>query len=551
MKKVLSLLITAMFLISSVAFAEVRMNEQPYPISDEKIELSFYVASTATGLQAPVDIYSIDYIEDLTNVHINWEIVTGSADQINQRTNLKFVGNTLPDVFCANMTKSMQMQYGSSGLIIPLNDLIDQYTVNLKKVFEEMPEVKEAFTAPDGNIYGLGSIGGFYHGKYPCKMWVNKVWLDELGLDVPTTTEEFKDMLIAFRDRDPNGNGKADEVPLAARGDHIYTYLLNAFIYTAPGNDAWAINPALCYDEDGTVTFIGDKEEFREGLAYIKDLFDEGLIALDTLSMDATQLKALGMADEPMLGASCELFPGEFTTGRAKGDRYWDYIAIPPLEGPDGVRQSPERLFTYTGSMFSISKDCKNPEAAIRWVDYLYSLEGTATEAYGMYHEEYDEKLSGWTWGKEGEVGADGNPAVWMRFGSILPVTDPAYPKTGGWSNTALPQYLPLWAHTGQTILNKEYNNDMWLYSNTADFYEPYGVNKTIPDMFVPDDITTEFAELKTIIESETMSWMARFVMGVNDLDTDWDDYVETLQQYGLDRYIELYQYIYDINQHD
>ena len=131
---------------------------------------------------------------------------------------------------------------------------------------------------------------------------------------------------------------------------------------------------------------------------------------------------------------------------------------------------------------------------------------------------------------------------------SVLPADDPNYPKTEGWGQSVLPMYIPLWAHTGQTIMQKEYNNDMWLYSQTAENYAPYGVNKTIPDMFVPDEIITEFAELKTIIEAETQNWMATFAMGVTDLDSDWDTYVETLNQYGLERYLELYQQIYDVN---
>ena len=551
MKRYLSLAVVFVMLFCAAAHADVLYNEQEYPISDSPIELSFYVATTNTGSKDPTDDqYAIKRMEELTGVHINWEFVTGSSDQIAQRTNLKFAGGKLPDVFVANLSKSIQMQYGEAGLIIPLNELIDDYGTNIKKVFEDMPEVKEAFTAPDGNIYGLGSVNQFYHGVYPCKMWVNQTWLDQLGLDIPTTTDEFKEMLIAFRDGDPNGNGIADEIPLAAHGDHIYTYLLNAFIYTAPGSDAWANNPGLCYVEDGQIVFIGDKEAFRDGLAYIHELFDEGLIALDTLSMDSTQLKALGMAETPVLGASSELFPGEFTTGRNEGDRYWDYVSIPPLTGPDGVCQAPERLFTFSGSQFSISRDCENPEAAIRWIDYLYSLEGTANMTYGMYHEEFDKNLTGWTWGKEGEVGADDKPAVWMRFTSVLPESDPNYPETGGWGQSILPMYMPLWAHTGQTIRNKDFNNDMWLYSQTAANYEPYGVNKTIPDMFLPDDVITEFAELKTIIETETYSWMAMFAMGVKDLDSDWDEYINTLNQYGLERFVELYQQIYDVNQH-
>lgn len=82
-----------------------------------------------------------------------------------------------------------------------------------------------AITAPDGNIYALPSINDCYHCSMAQKMWIYKPWLDKLGLDVPTTTDELYTVLKAFKDKDPNGNGKADEVPLtgAPRGSGWYS----------------------------------------------------------------------------------------------------------------------------------------------------------------------------------------------------------------------------------------------------------------------------------------------------------------------------------------
>lgn len=90
-------------------------------------------------------------------------------------------------------------------------------------------------TAPDGKIYGLTGLNECFHCSYPNKMWVNTKWLDQLNMKVPATTEEFKEMLKAFKTKDPNGNGKADEVPLSGStenfGVHIIPYLMNGFIY--------------------------------------------------------------------------------------------------------------------------------------------------------------------------------------------------------------------------------------------------------------------------------------------------------------------------------
>ena len=95
MKKWLCAVMAAMMLLATCASAEVLYNGQEYPISSEPIELSFYVATTNTGCAEPTDDqFAIHSMEELTGVHINWEFVTGSSDQIAQRTNLKFAGST-------------------------------------------------------------------------------------------------------------------------------------------------------------------------------------------------------------------------------------------------------------------------------------------------------------------------------------------------------------------------------------------------------------------------------------------------------------------------
>jgi putative aldouronate transport system substrate-binding protein len=517
-----------------------------FPVVKEKQTLKIFAASDPiTGLTDIATNAFTKAYEEKTNVKIVWEYVTGTTDQTMQLTNLKFASGDLPDVFMSGLNKSMQAQYGSKGTLIPLNKLIDQYSVHIKAAFAENPDVKPQFTAPDGNIYGLGNISAFYHGKYPVKMWINKPFLDKLSITAPDTTESFYQMLKAFKDKDPNGNGQKDEIPLAAKGTHIFTYLMNAFIYTSPGNDPWANNPGYVYHEGDKVVFIGDKPEFREGLRYIAKLFKEGLIAPDSFTIDAKQFQALGMQQVPVLGAASELFPGEFTIGRNKGDRIWDYIAIAPLKGPTGLRQAPERLFIYTGDRFSITKACKIPEVAIRWIDWIYTLEGTATAHYGPEMKTFDSTKPGWVRATAGQVGADGKPAIWTRF---QPKDAPVNMSYG---LRVLPTYLPMALNTGMIVdVANDYTSylSIFLYDTTAKQYEPYGVNKTISDMFIPSDISSEFVELKGIIESEVDKAMATFALGSKSIETDWDAYISNLKKLGLDKYVELYQKVYSAN---
>src|SRR5690606_24602348 len=104
------------------------------------------------------------------------------------------------------------------GVFIPLNDLIDQYAPNLKKLLDENPDIRAGMTMPDGNIYGMPTI---YDANFPSvlvgsKLWYNEDWLAEIGMEEPQTVDEFYDYLVAVKNTDLNGNGQQDEIPLGS-----------------------------------------------------------------------------------------------------------------------------------------------------------------------------------------------------------------------------------------------------------------------------------------------------------------------------------------------
>ncbi|GAB4000577.1 hypothetical protein GCM10029992_32920 [Glycomyces albus] len=98
-----------------------------------------------------------------------------------------------------------------------LDDLIGENTPNLVDAFEKEPGFEELATSPDGNIWGIPAWNDCYHCSYPSKLWMNSAWLDEVGLEQPTTPEELRTVLEAFKTQDPNGNGEADEIPSPRR----------------------------------------------------------------------------------------------------------------------------------------------------------------------------------------------------------------------------------------------------------------------------------------------------------------------------------------------
>lgn len=205
------------------------------------------------------------YLEDLTNVHVNWlELV--DTDSWAERQNLLLASGDLPDTILAPFEMSAQQlyTYGLNGTFIALNDLIDTKMPALKAELEEYPDHAAQLRMPDGNIYALPQLeAGCFHCTMSVKMHVYQPWLKKLGFDSPQTTDELYKFLVAIRDGDPNGNGKADEIPMmgAAAGDwngNPMKFLMNSFIYTEVAN--------FLERNNGRVRFVAKTDEWRDGL---------------------------------------------------------------------------------------------------------------------------------------------------------------------------------------------------------------------------------------------------------------------------------------------
>ena len=178
------------------------------------------------------------WLEETTGVDLEIETVA-MPDRVT-KLNLVLANGDLPDILLGfDPSSSLIAQMGAEGVFLPLNDLIAQYGDETKRVFEtDRPQLLPLITSSDGNIYGLPNVNECFHCFLSQKMWVYKPWLDQLGLALPTTTDEFEQMLIAFRDQDPNGNGIADEVPMSGSVDglggwhkSVEQYLMNSFVF--------------------------------------------------------------------------------------------------------------------------------------------------------------------------------------------------------------------------------------------------------------------------------------------------------------------------------
>lgn len=486
-------------------------------------------------------------LEEVTGVHIDWNVIYG-ADSSDAETkfNLLLTGGEYPDLILANnFDRNTLYEAGKDGIVIPLNDLIEEYAPNMKAYFEENPSDYESLIAPDGNIYGLGYFSKYYHGTASNRLWVYQPWLDTLGLDMPQTTEEFYEMLIAFRDQDPNGNGQADEIGLLGLNDQALRFLMSAFCY---------YDGSYLEVEDGTVQFIANTEAYREGLRYLAKLYKEGLMPQDVYSMDTTQQAALCQnADACIVGTLGAFSFGSFFAVADENTYCRDYTAVTPLEGPDGVRLTVENPMLPTVNRFAITSACEDPVAAIQWVDYFFTDENSLTVNYGAElssspliegNEDYGQM--GWWRADEGELNCLGEPAGYGYSQAVVNEEDAN--DNYAWGLQVAPFVQTIEAHTNYVVSQTGSSWANGVYYHAAEAYEPYKQMKSYSNLvlFNTDEGTEAIAEYKAQIDSLVSQWQSEFVVGVKDLDADWDTYLAELEALDLEGYVACLQNEYD-----
>ena len=265
------------------------------PIVTEPVTLKVLIAQTSR-ISDYVDNDFTRWVEEQTGITLDIEVVPQADAQA--KLNVTLASGELPDVLIGMpFTAASLAPTGGDGLLLPLNDLIEEYGFETKRILEdERPFYRSLITAPDGNIYGLPHVNECFHCFASQKMYVYRPWLDALGLEEPTTTQEFKDMLIAFRDQDPNGNGVADEIPMSGAaliGWHtkIEEFLMNSFVFYQRIDTG---SERLMLADDGTIQASYTQDGYRDGLKYIADLYAEGLIDPNALIQDRDQLQILG-----------------------------------------------------------------------------------------------------------------------------------------------------------------------------------------------------------------------------------------------------------------
>jgi putative aldouronate transport system substrate-binding protein len=487
----------------------VKMNETGLPIVNQKITLKF-VAPKAPLAPNYGDMVIFKRLEEKTNVHIDWQNIPDES--YDEKKNLILASGDLPDAFYdARLSDYDIIKYGESGTLIPLEGLIDKYAPNLKKIFEERPDLKKFVTAPDGHIYTLPSAEEMGLVQMPNEFAINKKWLDKLGLPLPTTLEDLHKDLLAFKNQDPNGNGKKDEIPLS----FMYNF------WTGNQGDLFAAfgipdNPDHRIVKNGKVIFTAVQPQYKEAIEYFHEWVKEGLIDPESFTQDSTTYLSKGKTKDETLGAFIWWEIPEMTGN----DRANDYVLLPPLKGPHGDQLvGKANNSEYGRAAFAITKADKYPEITMRWVDQLYDPKMSAQIDWGPIGIIYKEDQNG----------------------MLVNLPIPKDTTMGEYRQKVAPRgvFIILQNYFGKVVdmepRAKQRLNDIQKY------YEPYMMKENYPPIFFNAEELDTINQLQPNILQFVNETVAKWLM-TGGVDKEWDGYIAKLKQMGLDQLMKVYQ---------
>lgn len=522
MKKTTIKKIISVTLASITAIAMVSCGSKSQETTKVYTNVSFPLEETATlkmlthapaiSEQDPSKRLIFQRLEEETNVKIDWTCYVD--DQFGDKRNLALSKKeTLPDVvFDSNMTTYDLLRYSKQGVITSVEDLIDEYMPNLSKILDENPEYRKMITAPDGHIYSFPWIEELGSGKEAIQAvgdipYINKKWLDQLGLQVPKTTDELVEVLKAFKTISP------DAIPMSFiinNGDQDPGVLLGAFGY-GDNPDHYLVT------NDKKVIYSTVEDGYKDGIKWLNSLQEQGLIDPEAFSQDWSNFVSKGKNDKY----------GVFFTWDAANvvSNVEDYIALPALQGPNGNVNVPRtNSYGFDIGRTVITTTNNNLELTAKWIDRLYDPLQSVQNNWGTYGDEEKENVF--------ELKEDGSLAHLDLTGSSpwevranqyvagpLAILNDYY---GKYTTT------PSDAQARLDILHGTYVKDMKAEYN-------------YPLVFMSTEDTEKLTQYETDIRAFTERKKAEWILN-GGIDEEWNSYLEEMEQLGLSKMLEIKQ---------
>ncbi len=515
MKKVISILLVLSMLLT-VAVGLTGCGED-----ETSGKMTVYGGINASSAKSNIDELHAEYhpIWEQYNPDLDIEWIQGDIKMI-------MASGDYPAVIMQSVFQNQDVaKYAAQGVLLPMEEYItEENTPNIWRMFQEHPTTKAIATAPDGHIYALPSYSGNPSGFLETFFYINKVWLDKLNLEVPKTLDELYTVLKAFKTQDPNGNGKADEIPMMFGNEMAYAYPETLL-------SAWGVSTKFgMYDGwmnviDGKARFTPLLDEWREMCKFYNKLWNEGLLDIESFTMESSQYSAKINAATPIVG---------FTFNR-QFENMDEYIVIEPLSADGKITPV---LHIHPGTIGTrniahITSNCKDPKGALKFLDGFYDKKNGIINRYGGVGEDKTFHMEGdmfaWNDVPEGETETDVINRNTVFGSSMLGYFD--------------------YAKDVDTLLEKA--DFMSSFDDKYAIVEKYVDKETWPRPYYTTEDATRVNELLADITTYVEQMKANFITGKTDVNSDaeWNDYIAKLKKLGAEEYLAINQKAFDIYQ--
>ena len=515
------------------------------PISDTNETLSLGISQHASI--PDYDNHELTkWLEETSGVNLEFVYFTGTSKEIQQQVALMVAGGeTLPDIlFGLNLPTEFVNELGRDGYLVELSDMVGtELTPYMNQHYAELSEdvlERESVAVPDpldGARYRVPMIQDVQSSSsVQSAVYINQKWLDNLELKEPTNIQELYDVLVAFRDQDPNGNGKKDEIPmigdLSDSGDFILGYIINAYVYYNVDED-YHLNAT-----DGKLWAPWTTEEYREALKTLHQWQAEGLIEPHCFTgISASDVKPIYTPEDQVAVAG--VISGTLSSNMVKDNpiifeyTVLDYIADGETDKGGYLVVNPTVVGTTS---MMITADCKNPELAMKFIDFIHKDEAVASFRHGI-------QGVNWDWA---------DPEQKDRTAANIAILD---------DGQAFFEGIYTWRrNVGGVATPNNYSkvaagDTEWLAyeKEMGDYY----VKEMYPNARYPEEVVTAFAltseeseyykSVYVLLNDYIKESLAKFGTGVWDpnSDADWETYLSELESIGLSKYLEVCQAAY------
>ena len=511
------------------SFKEVDASTLEFPLK-EKATLTGTISYPANTESEPNKRTIFKRLQEKTNVEIDWTAI--QADQWSDKISLEMANtkNMTDFIFSAGFSDNDLLKYAKQGVIIPLEEYIDAYMPNLQAVFEKYPEYRTMCTDTDGHIWALPWIEQLGNEKTAIQTignmsFINKKWLDFLNLKVPTTVDEFEQVLIAFRDHASEIQAEfgidGSIIPMSCivnDGDQDPSLIINGF---GEGYGDADKTRHIAVTNDKEVICSATQDGYKEGIEWLHKLYEEGLIDTESFTQEWSTYVAKGKSGRYGVCFSWDV---------ANIDNLEDWVPLPALTADTRNITPQNGSFTsgFDRGRCVVTAVAENPALVCAWLDQMYDPFQSPQNNWGTYGEDDDFDIFELSKNAEG-----GDMLKHAPLGDASPVEVREAESVGG-PLAVLNDYYDVYVTCPD---DAQYRLD-WI----KEYYTPdMNLDYVYPNVFMNQEDTKKLSDLQTDIEKLINANKSDWIMN-GFTDDDWNQYLSELDGYGLEEYLQIFQ---------